>query len=29
MYFAGSSVLDRPCVILDSQVAATLRNTCK
>ncbi|WP_324614123.1 hypothetical protein [Streptomyces sp. XY152] len=29
MYFAGSSVLDHPCVILDSQVAATLRNTCK
>jgi hypothetical protein len=29
LYFAGSGALDHPCVILDSQVAATLRNTCK
>ncbi|GAB3173431.1 hypothetical protein [Streptomyces incanus] len=29
LYFAGSGALDHPCVILDSQVAATLRSTCK
>ncbi|MFE5137248.1 hypothetical protein ACFRDV_06160 [Streptomyces fagopyri] len=29
LYFAGSGALDHPCVILDSQVAATLRDTCK
>ncbi|WEO94646.1 hypothetical protein A6P39_011870 [Streptomyces sp. FXJ1.172] len=29
LYFAGSGALDHPCAILDSQVAATLRDTCK
>ncbi|MFF4209679.1 hypothetical protein ACFYZE_10080 [Streptomyces sp. NPDC001796] len=29
LYFAGGGALDHPCAILDSQVAATLRNTCK
>ncbi|MEU5077780.1 MULTISPECIES: 8-oxoguanine DNA glycosylase OGG fold protein [Streptomyces] len=29
LYFAGSGALDHPCVILDSQVAATLRDICK
>lgn len=29
LYFAGLGALDHPCAILDSQVAATLRDTCK
>ncbi|MFF2519074.1 hypothetical protein [Streptomyces sp. NPDC058086] len=29
LYFAGRGALDHPCAILDSQVAATLRDTCK
>ncbi|MEU9627021.1 hypothetical protein AB0D89_09390 [Streptomyces luteogriseus] len=29
LYFAGGGALDHPCVILDSQVAATLRNICQ
>ncbi|MGA5181327.1 hypothetical protein ACPCBF_16310 [Streptomyces pseudogriseolus] len=29
LYFAGSGALDHPCAILDSQVAATLRDACK
>ncbi|GAA2559834.1 hypothetical protein GCM10010423_72610 [Streptomyces levis] len=29
LYFAGGGALDHPCVILDSQVAATLRDICK
>ncbi|MEU9359331.1 hypothetical protein AB0D35_14675 [Streptomyces sp. NPDC048301] len=28
LYFAGGGAPDHPCVILDSRVAATLRNTC-
>ena len=29
LYFAGSGDLGHPCAILDSRVAATLRDTCK
>ncbi|WP_344053353.1 hypothetical protein [Streptomyces thermoalcalitolerans] len=29
LYFAGCGALDHPCAILDSRVAATLKNTCK
>lgn len=29
LYFAGRGALDHPCVILDSQVAATLRGACQ
>ncbi|MFJ9590491.1 8-oxoguanine DNA glycosylase OGG fold protein [Streptomyces acidicola] len=29
LYFAGNGAVDHPCAILDSQVAATLRDACK
>lgn len=29
LYFAGGGALSHPCVILDSRVAATLRNACE